>query len=68
MFEYKHFVASPGEALATQLNAHGAEGWRLHTCDYINMEKIFVVMDRLITNPEEDMGDFGEPAMRVKSG
>jgi hypothetical protein len=31
-------------------------------------DTVFVVMDRLITNPEDDLGDFGEPAMRVKSG
>lgn len=52
-FAYRHFVVA-SEELETVLNEHGANGWRLHTCEPVastgddGETKLFmaVVMDK----------------------
>ena len=58
-YAYLHFICDATE-LQEKLSFHGAEGWRLHTCEPIRttgpagsgLLQAFVVMDGVVLPPE----------------
>ena len=72
--EYIHFVCEAGEELQALLTEHGANGWRLHTCDPVSTVgqsgsgtlKAFVVMDKQIFDEEVPAQEADRGAIRMK--
>jgi hypothetical protein len=75
--KYLHFVCAAGEELQNRLTEHGAEGWRLHTCDPVptvgpngsGTLNAFVVMDMQDFSDEEvqTLEEADRGAIRMKS-
>jgi len=72
-FQYLHFTAG-SEVLQEQLNIHGADGWRLHSCDPVTAVVednrgviLFVVVMDKMTSDESNAHSTGDTTVDSES-